>query len=274
MFSYIIILLLLLVLSFVMYQFHKYKKIVNVELKFYENRLEEEESSKKEVIAEYESKKHLLENPHPEDFNVENKDIKKDLDQRTDQIYDYLNKISHQIDYLHYHQLNIPKIESKRSKLETLNLEEHHNYIEYILQSHNIKSEINYFSHSLIAPEVKILPFAFFITRSDKNIIIDTKLLQFVREFKNRNENQDNKESKDIITEKLTKYFKLISNDKYLKNIQSYFVKKDIINHDKEIIILSIVPTISELNIVKDYYSDEDSQYYHLIDSSNLYKFL
>jgi hypothetical protein len=273
MFIYFIILILICALSFISFQFYKYKQIVNEKLKFYEDKLEQEESEKKEIIAEYDSKKHLLENPRPEDFNVENKDIKQDLDQRTDKIYDYLTKISNQIDYLHYHQLNIPQIESKISNLKILDLEEHHNYIEYILQLHNIKSEIDYFSHSLIAIEIKILPFVYFIKGQEKNIIIDTKLLQFILEFNKNQKVTSKEEAKDIFSNKLNKYFDLISNKKYRENIESYFIEKKIINSDQESHIITIVPTKAELNLINDHYLNKN-QDYHLIDLNELYKFL
>ena len=275
MFSYFLIILLLAALAFILFRFHKYKKIVNEELQFYEDRLENEIATRKEVVLEYDSKKHLLENPHPEDFSkVENKDIKKDLDRRTDKIYDYLTKISNQIDYLHYHQLNIPQIESKRSKSEILNIVEHHNYIEYILQSHNIKSEIDYFSHSLIAPEIKILPFAFFVIRKDFNIIIDTRLLQFIREFKINIEKKWEDEANEIFSEKVKKYFNYLTNPKYLENIQSYFIKRRIINSDQKIKIIAILPTVKELEMVSNFTPDNYNQYFELIDSGDLYQFL
>jgi hypothetical protein len=274
MISYIIISILLIALILISIKFHKYKKIANAEFEFYENKLEEEESSKKEIIAEYDSKKHLLKNPHPEDFNVENKDIKKDLDQRTDKIYHYLVKISNQIDHLHYHQLNIAQIESKRSKSQILTLQEHHNYIEYILQIHNAKSEIDYFSYSLIATEIKILPFTFFVLRPDKNIIIDTKLLQFIWEFQQNKKQKTNQEAEDVLTYRINKYFNIIANEKYEKNIQSYFVDKSLTMSDKENIIIAIVPTANNLSLINNLILDDEEKKYHLIDSSELYKFL
>jgi hypothetical protein len=274
MISYIIISILLIALILISIKFHKYKKIANAEFEFYENKLEEEESSKKEIIAEYDSKKHLLENPHPEDFNVENKDIKQDLDQRTDKIYDYLVKISNQIDHLHYHQLHIAQIESKRSKSQILTLQEHHNYIEYILQIHNAKSKIDYFSYSLIATEIKILPFTFFVLRPDKNIIIDTKLLQFIWEFQQNKKQKTNQEAEDILTDRINKYFNIIANEKYEKNIQSYFVDKSLTMSDKENIIIAIVPTANNLSLINNLILDDEEKKYHLIDSSELYKFL
>jgi len=274
MIAYIVILILLIALIFISIKFHKYKKISNAEFEFYENKLAEEESSKKEVIAEYDSKKHLLENPHPEYFNVDNKDIKQDLDQRTDKIYNYLVKISNQIDYLHYHQLNIAQIEAKRSKSQLLTLQEHHNYIEYILQVHNIKSEIDYFSHSLIAAEIKILPFTFFVLRSDKNIIIDSKLLQFIWEFQHNKTQKNQREAEDIFANRVKKYFNVIMNDEYRKNIQSYFVNKSLTMSDKEIIIVTILPTANDLSLINNLISGYEENKYHLIDSGELHKFL
>ena len=175
---------------------------------------------------------------------------------------------------MHYHQLNIPQIESKRSKSEILNIVEHHNYIEYILQSHNIKSEIDYFSHSLIAPEIKILPFAFFVIRKDFNIIIDTRLLQFIREFKINIEKKGEDEANEIFSEKVKKYFNYLTNPKYLENIQSYFIKRRIINSDQKIKIIAILPTVKELEMVSNFTPDNYNQYFELIDSGDLYQFL
>lgn len=273
-FSFLLVILLASLLS-IIFKFNKYKKIVNEELKFYEDKLEEEISARRGIILEYESKKHLLNNPHPEDFiKVENKDIKEDLDQRTDKIYNYLTKISNQIDYLHYHQLDIPSIEIKRSKSEILNLGEHHNYIEYILQSHSIKSEIDYFSHSLIAPEIKIVPFTFFVKRKDFNIIIDTKILQFIREFKRNTVKNNQSEAHHILTDRINKYFSYISNPKYLENIISYFTKRKVTNINEKTIIISILPTQNELSIVKNIDSIDHYEHFKLIDSGDLYQFL
>ena len=273
---YISVILILVALSaFILFKFYKYKQIVDEELKFYEDRLEDEIAVRKGVVLEYESKKHLLENPRPEDsIKIENKDIKKDLDQRTDKIYDYLTKISNQIDYLHYHQLDIPAIEFKRSKSTILNISEHHNYIEYILQSHNIKSEIDYFSHSLVASEVKILPFSFFVKRQDFNIIIDTKLLQFIREFRGNSSVENQNNAKDIFFDRIQKYFNYLSNPKYLKNIHSYFVKRRIADPNAEVIIVSIVPTQKELDVIQSMDLDIQGKNFKLIESGELYQFL
>lgn len=275
MIEYIIIAILAVILIYLAVKFYQYKEIVDQELGFYEERLSEEVSKRKGVVLEYESKKHLLENPHPEDFEkVDNKDIKKDLDQRTDNIYDYLTKISNQIDYLHYHQLNIPKIESKRLKSNLLTLEEHHNYIEYILQSHNIKSEIDYFNHSLIAPEKKILPFAFFVKLKEKHLIIDTKLFHFIIELKRNIENIGDDKANQILSERINKYFNYISNPKYLENIKSYFTARKIINVNDVINIIAILPTMQELNIINSVIGQNVKSNLQLIDSGNLYQFL
>jgi hypothetical protein len=273
--SLVIILLLCNIVSF--FRFKKYKKIVKEELDFYEDKLSDEISKSKEIEAEYDSKKHLLDNPHPEDLiKVENKDIKEDLDQRTDNIYGFLSKISNQIDYLHYQQLNISKIEKKKNNSELLTSDEHHNYIEYILHSHNIKSEIDYFSSFLVPIENKIPSFSFFINLSDENnLILDTKLFQYIIEY-NHNLKNNKSDSEEILQDRINKYFEYIRNPRYVENIRSYFFKKKIIKNDSITDIIIILPTVMELEKIQSFLTEEISSIIqkkelNLIYSKNLF---
>lgn len=192
----------------------------------------------------------LIENHHAESETIRNK-----VDDTVKNIYDYLEKIVKQVQFLNVHNVDTHKAVSAAISInsDAVNINHSSRNLEDVLKSAHLQPGIDYFMHHNLPEEVRksVLCESMIALDQENVIIVDIKSARFFLElFSGRARGDENVE--DNFQQRMDRYLTYLTNQKYRSNVVNYFAKQQIIFPDANVSLVMLVPSEKEVEAFQE----------------------
>jgi hypothetical protein len=205
-----------------------------------------------------------------ENHQAESETIRNKVDDTVKNIYDYLEKIVKQVQFLNIHNVDSHKAVSAAISVnsEAVNINHSSRNLEDVLKSAHLQPGIDYFMHHNLPEEVKksVLCESMIALDHENAIIVDIKSARYFLElFSGRARGDENIE--DTFRQRMDRYLTYLTNQKYRSNIISYFAKQQVISPDVNKSLVMLVPSEKEV----DAFHDLGDEYLQILEDNNIH---
>ncbi|MES2677083.1 MAG: hypothetical protein V4612_02040 [Pseudomonadota bacterium] len=185
---------------------------------------------------------------------AESETIRNKVDDTVKNIYEYLEKIVKQVQFLNVHNIDSQKAVSAAIGMnsDAVNINHQSRNLEDILKSAHLQPAIDYFMHHNLPEEVKKSVLCETMIALDKNsaIIVDIKSAKFFLELFSGRTRQDPAVETNF-QQRIDRYLTYLTNPKYRSNIINYFSKQQIIVPTAQNTLIMLVPSEKEVEEFK-----------------------
>ncbi len=186
---------------------------------------------------------------------AESETIRNKVDDTVKNIYDYLEKIVKQVQFLNVHNIDGHKAVSVAIGMnsEAININHQSRNLEDILKSAHLQPAIDYFMHHNLPDEVKksVLCETMIALDKSSSIIVDIKSAKYFLElFSGRSRQEADVEVN--FKQKIDRYLAYLTNPKYRSNILNYFARQQIILPTAQNSLIMLVPSDKEVEEFKN----------------------
>jgi len=177
----------------------------------------------------------------------ESENLRHSVEETVRNVYEYLEKIARQVQFLNAHNVDGHKAVSAAIGIhynqDAVNINQHSKNLENILKSAHCEPGIDYFMRYKFSDEAKksVLCEALFVVENDDLLIVDIRAIRFFVQYFAAVHKKD-PAAKKTLKEKMDRYFSYLTNPKYRNNIVGYFAKQGIVKRDAQSSIIMLLP--------------------------------